>query len=145
LADLQTAMERGAGMYREEFLLDRCLNDLQSLEERLKKVSAEGNRLFNPGWHVALDLRNMLIVGEALVRAAKERKESRGGHTRTDYTTYSKDYAKKRIVIRKNGDEMETIQEDLPQVPKELEEELIKNGFLKPEVLKQIRGEAPAH
>jgi succinate dehydrogenase / fumarate reductase flavoprotein subunit len=145
LADLQTAMEKGAGMYREESLLEGCLKDLASLKERLKKVSAEGNRLFNPGWHVALDLRNMLIVGEALARGAKERKESRGGHTRTDYTSYSKDFAKKRVVIRKKGQEMEVVQEDLPQVPAELEAELIKDGFLRLEVLKQIRGEAPAH
>jgi len=145
LADLQTTMEKGAGMYREESLLEGCLKDLDSLKERLKNVSAEGNRLFNPGWHVALDLRNMLIVGEALARAAKERKESRGGHTRTDYTTYSKDFAKKRIAVRKKGEEMEVVQEDLPQIPAEFEAELIKDGFLKLEVLKQIRGEVPAH
>jgi len=145
LADLQDVMEKGAGMYREESLLDGCLKDLESLKERLKKVSAEGNRLFNPGWHVALDLRNMLIVGEALARAAKERKESRGGHTRTDHTGYSKDFAKKRVVVRKKGDQMEVAQEDLPQVPTELENELVKAGLLKPEILKQLRGEAPAH
>ena len=145
MADLQTAMEKGAGMYREESLLEGCLKDIETLKERLKKVSAEGNRLFNPGWHVALDLRNMLIVGEALARAAKERKESRGGHTRTDYTTYSKDFAKKRVVIRQKGSKMEVVQEDLPQVPAELEAELVKEGFLKPEILKQLRGEAPAH
>ena len=104
LADLQTATKKGAGMYREESLLEGCLKDIEALKNRLAKVSAEGNRLFNPGWHVALDLRNMLIVGEALARAAKERKESRGGHTRTDYTTYSKDFAKKRIVVRKKGE-----------------------------------------
>jgi len=80
-----------------------------------------------------------------LARAAKERKESRGGHTRTDYTTYSKDFAKKRIVVRKKGEAMEIVQEDLPQVPAELEAELIKGGFLKAEILKQLRGEAPAH
>jgi succinate dehydrogenase / fumarate reductase flavoprotein subunit len=145
LADLQTAMEKGAGMYREESLLEGCLKDIAGLKERLKKVSAEGNRLFNPGWHVALDLRNMLIVGEALAKAAKERKESRGGHTRTDYTTYSKEFAKKRIIVRKKGEEMEVVQEDLPQLPAELEAELIHDGFLKPEILKQLRGEAPAH
>ncbi|MGH7739918.1 MAG: fumarate reductase/succinate dehydrogenase flavoprotein subunit, partial [bacterium] len=145
LADLQTAMEKGAGMYREESLLEGCLKDIEALKKRLTQVSAEGNRLFNPGWHVALDLRNMLIVGEALARAAKERKESRGGHTRTDYATYSKDFAKKRVLIRKKGEAMEVIQEDLPQIPAEFEAELVKEGFLKPEILKQIRGEAPAH
>jgi succinate dehydrogenase flavoprotein subunit len=145
LADLQQAMEKGAGMYREEGLLDQCLKDLASIEERLKKVSAEGNRMFNPGWHVALDLRNMLIVAEALVRAAQERKESRGGHTRTDYTGYSKDFAKKRMVVRRKDGATQMVQEDLPQVPAELEAELIKEGFLKAEVLQQLRGEIPAH
>jgi succinate dehydrogenase / fumarate reductase flavoprotein subunit len=143
LADLQTVMERGAGMYREEILLEQGLKDLSALRERLKKVSAEGNRLFNPGWHVALDLRNMLLVGEAITRAAKERKESRGGHTRTDCPGYSKDFAKKRVVVRQNQGDMEVVQEDLPQVPAELENELVNEHLLKPKILKQLRGEAP--
>ncbi len=142
LADLQTVMEKGAGMYREESLLDGCLKDLVSLEERLHKVSAEGNRMFNPGWHVALDLRNMLVVGEAIVRAAKERKESRGAHTRTDYSGYVNKFAKKRMVVRGKGGKMEVLQEDLPQLPKELEDELVNAHLLKPEILKQLRGEA---
>ncbi len=145
LADLQLVMERGAGMYREEPLLDQALLELVSLKERWAGISAEGNRLFNPGWHVVMDLRNLLIVGEAVARAAKERKESRGGHTRTDYANYSLELAKKRMVIRKKGDSMEVAKEDLPQIPAELEGELVKDGFLKPEILKQIRGEAPAH
>ena len=131
-------------MYREEALLDQGLKDLAALRERLKGVSAEGNRLFNPGWHVALDLRNMLIVGEAITRAAKERKESRGGHTRTDCPAYSKDFAKKRVLIRQINGAMEVAQEELPQVPSELENELVNEHLLKPEILKQIRGEAPA-
>jgi succinate dehydrogenase / fumarate reductase, flavoprotein subunit len=141
LADLQHIMEKGAGMFREESTMDQCLKDLEGLRERVKKVSAEGNRMFNPGWHVALDLRNMLAVGEAIVRAAKERKESRGGHTRTDYTGYSKDFAKKRVVVRQKGEKMEVVREDLPQIPKELEEELVNAHLLKPEILKQLRGE----
>lgn len=145
LADMQIIMEKGAGMYREEGLLDQCLKDLEGLRTRWAKISAEGNRMFNPGWHVALDLRNMLVVGEAIARAAKERKESRGGHTRTDFTTYSADFAKKRIVIRRHGDVMEVATEDLPQIPETLETELVKEGLLKPEILKQIRGEVPAH
>jgi succinate dehydrogenase / fumarate reductase flavoprotein subunit len=143
LADLQAVMERGAGMYREDALLEQGLQGLASLKDRLTKVSAEGNRLFNPGWHVALDLRNMLIVGEAIARSAKERKESRGGHTRTDYPGYSKDYSKKRTLIRLKDDFMEVSQEDLPQVPAELEKELVEEHLLKHEILKQIRGEAP--
>ncbi len=141
LADLQHIMEKGAGMFREEPAMDQCLKDLEGLKERVKKVSAEGNRMFNPGWHVALDLRNMLAVGEAIVRAAKERKESRGGHTRTDYTGYSKEFAKKRVVVRQKGDKMEVVKEDLPQIPAELEKELVDAHFLKPEILKQLRGE----
>jgi succinate dehydrogenase / fumarate reductase, flavoprotein subunit len=81
-------------------------------------------------------------VGEAVVRAAKERKESRGGHTRTDFTGYSKDFSKKRVLIRKKGNQMEVVKEDLPQIPKELEEELVNAHLFKPEVLKQLRGEA---
>jgi succinate dehydrogenase / fumarate reductase flavoprotein subunit len=135
-------MEKGAGMYREEGLMDQCLKDLEGLKERVKKVSAEGNRMFNPGWHVALDLRNMLAVAEAVTRAAKERKESRGGHTRTDFTGYSKEFAKKRVVVRQTGGKMEVVREDLPQIPAELEKELVDAHLLKPEILKQLRGEA---
>ncbi|HEY5039718.1 MAG TPA: FAD-binding protein, partial [bacterium] len=142
LADLQTTMEKGAGMFREESTMDQCLKELEGFRERVKKVSAEGNRLFNPGWHVALDLRNMLAVAEAIVRAAKERKESRGGHTRTDFTGYSKDFAKKRVLVRQKEDKMEVVKEDLPQIPKELEEELVNAHMFKSEILKQIRGEA---
>ena len=142
LADLQATMEKGAGMFREEAAMDQCLKELESFKERVKKVSAEGNRMFNPGWHVALDLRNMLAVAEAIVRAAKERKESRGGHTRTDFTGYSKEFAKKRFVVRQKGEKMEVVREDLPQIPKELEDELVNAHLLKPEILKQLRGEA---
>jgi succinate dehydrogenase / fumarate reductase flavoprotein subunit len=142
LADLQTTMEKGAGMFREEGAMDQCLKELEGFKDRVKKVSAEGNRMFNPGWHVALDLRNMLAVAEAIVRAAKERKESRGGHTRTDFTGYSKEFAKKRVVVRQNSGKMEVVKEDLPQIPKELEDELVNAHLLKPEILKQLRGEA---
>jgi succinate dehydrogenase / fumarate reductase flavoprotein subunit len=142
LADLQQVMEKGAGMYREEGLLDQCLKDLEGLKTRLEKVSAEGNRMFNPGWHVAMDLRNMLVVAEAIARAAKERKESRGGHTRTDFTGYAKEFAKKRILIRQKGTKMEVVREDLPQMPADLEKQLVDAHLFKPEILKQLRGEA---
>ncbi len=144
LADLQNVMEKGCGMYRQEKDMNQCLADLEEIRKRTAKVSAEGNRLFNPGWHVALDLRNLLVLGEAITKAALERKESRGAHTRTDYTDYASEFAKKRLVVRKKGSAMEIAREDLPQIPADLEAELVKDGLLKTEVLKQLRGEIPS-
>ena len=75
------------GIIRKEEEMREALAKLEELKSRSEKLSVEGTRAFNPGWHLALDLRNMLLVSECVARAALLRQESRGGHTRDDYPT----------------------------------------------------------
>jgi succinate dehydrogenase / fumarate reductase flavoprotein subunit len=73
------------GIIRREGEMEEALHRLESLRDRAQDAAVEGHRQFNPGWHLALDLRNMLLVSECVARAALERQESRGGHTREDH------------------------------------------------------------
>ncbi|WP_040800064.1 fumarate reductase/succinate dehydrogenase flavoprotein subunit [Nocardia higoensis] len=83
--DLQHVMNDLVGIIRKEHELEQALERLAELRARFGKVTVEGHRQFNPGWHLALDLRNMLLVSECVARAALLRTESRGGHTRDDH------------------------------------------------------------
>jgi len=83
--DLQQVMQDLVGIIRRKSELEESLKLLADIKERIKNVTAPGGRLFNPGWHLALDLRNMVVVSEATAKAALEREESRGGHTREDF------------------------------------------------------------
>lgn len=145
LSDLQQVMEKGAGMYREEKGMMNCLKELDQIKKRLEKVSTEGNRMFNPGWHTALDLRNLLIVGEAITRAALIRRESRGAHTRIDFLNYSESFSKTRVIVKKSAQEMQVSSENLSQIPKDFEAELIAKNILNEVVLNQLRGKIAAH
>ncbi len=84
-AELQQAMNDLVGIIRKEEEVQQALDKLEELKARAKNVAVEGRREFNPGWHLALDLRNMLLVSECVAKAALMRTESRGGHTRDDY------------------------------------------------------------
>ena len=125
--DLQKAMDSCVGIVREEKELQKALDSLAGLKARVKNVKAEGDRTYNPGWQTCLDLENMLIVSEAITRAALERKESRGGHTRIDYPESSAEEAKWNIIIRKKGEALQVTREPLPKMPADLEA-LIKEG-----------------
>jgi succinate dehydrogenase / fumarate reductase flavoprotein subunit len=83
--DLQAVMSGLVGIIRRRSELEESLGRLAELRERVAKVGASGGRRYNPGWHLALDLRNMLLVSECTARAALAREESRGGHTREDF------------------------------------------------------------
>jgi succinate dehydrogenase / fumarate reductase, flavoprotein subunit len=83
--DLQAVMGDLVGIIRREGELTDALKRLQELKARVANVGATGGRKYNPGWHLALDLRNMLVVSECTAKAALEREESRGGHTREDF------------------------------------------------------------
>src|SRR3984893_6416524 len=83
--DLQETMQNLVGIFRNEGDLIRALEELEKLNDRAEHVSVEGSRLFNPGWHLAQDLKSMLTVSEAVTRSAFARKESRGAHRRIDY------------------------------------------------------------
>jgi succinate dehydrogenase flavoprotein subunit len=98
--ELQQTMNDLVGIIRTEAEMTEALAKLETLKERAAKVAVEGHRQFNPGWHLALDLQNMLVVSECVARAALERQESRGGHTRDDYPVMSADWRQVNLVCR---------------------------------------------
>jgi succinate dehydrogenase / fumarate reductase flavoprotein subunit len=101
---LQEMMQTLVGIVRREDEMRQALEGLDALRSRAARVSVPGNREYNPGWHTALDLQNLLTVAEAVTRSAIERKESRGGHFRDDYPEKNNDYAGFNIVVRRAGD-----------------------------------------
>jgi succinate dehydrogenase / fumarate reductase flavoprotein subunit len=119
-AELQDTMQSLVGIIRVEAELERAIGKLEELGERLPHVTVEGNRQFNPGWHLALDLHSMITVAKACARSALLRKESRGGHTREDYPKADPEWGKKNIVTRKQDGTLNLTTEPLPQIPEEL-------------------------
>ncbi|HYJ68257.1 MAG TPA: fumarate reductase/succinate dehydrogenase flavoprotein subunit [Nocardioidaceae bacterium] len=119
--DLQETMQSLVGIIRRENELQESLTKLQELKKRLPQVAVEGNRQYNPGWHLALDLHNMLAVSECIATAALERTESRGGHTREDHPGASDDWAKLNLVLTMGDDgDVVLARQSLPQMPDEL-------------------------
>jgi succinate dehydrogenase / fumarate reductase, flavoprotein subunit len=126
--DLQTMMQSLVGIVRRESEIREALDGLSGLRERARKVSVTGNREYNPGWHTALDLRNLLIVSEIVARAALERKESRGGHFRDDFPDKDPAYGKFNIVIRKGaGGEMQVTHDTIPELRPDLKQIIEEN------------------
>ena len=99
--DLQEIMQHNVGIVRDEGEMRSALDHLKVFWERAARVGVIGNRDFNPGWHTALDLKNLLTVSEAITRAALERKESRGAQFREDYPEKDERFAKVNTIIRK--------------------------------------------
>ncbi len=118
--DLQEAMQNYVGIFRNEDDLTKGLSELDSLKARADRVRVEGSRLFNPGWHLARDLKAMLTVSEAVARSALARKESRGAHSRIDYPSYDEDWSRQNNVILREGDEMKLKQLHITETPDEL-------------------------
>ena len=85
-------------------------------------MRVEGSRLFNPGWHLARDLKSMLTVSEAVALSAQARKESRGAHSRIDYPNYDEIWAKQNNIVVRDGDEMRLKQMPVTEMPGELKE-----------------------
>jgi len=126
--DLQTMMQELVGIVRREDEMRRALDGLKTLQERARKVSVTGNREYNPGWHTALDLQNLLTVSEIVARAALERKESRGGHFRDDFPEKDPAYGKFNIVVKRgpNG-EMQVVREPIPEMRDDLKRIIEEN------------------
>jgi succinate dehydrogenase / fumarate reductase flavoprotein subunit len=102
--DLQQTMNDLVGIIRKEHELKQAIGKLAELRERFDKVIVEGHRQFNPGWHLALELRNMLLVSECVAVAALQRTESRGGHTRDDHPQLDAGWRNKLLVCRVDPD-----------------------------------------
>jgi succinate dehydrogenase / fumarate reductase flavoprotein subunit len=122
--DLQDMMQDLVGIVRKEDEMQKALDGLGKLKERAKKAKVVGNREYNPGWHTALDLHNLLTVSEAVTRCSLIRKESRGGHFREDFPDkIPAPWGKVNLVTRKGPDgEMQTEQVPIAEMPAELKQ-----------------------
>jgi len=99
-----------------------ALEKINGFEGRAEQAAVTGNREYNPGWHTALDLKNLLIVSEAITRAALERKESRGAQFRDDYPDKNEQFAKVNTMISKAADgSMQLRLDPLPEMPDHLQ------------------------
>jgi succinate dehydrogenase / fumarate reductase flavoprotein subunit len=120
-AELQQTMNDLVGIIRREHELQAAIEKLAEFHPRREKLAATGGRTFNPGWHLSLDLRNMLLVSECVAKAALERKESRGGHTREDYPQMSPEWRKVNLVCQLGPDGHAQIRhQPLPKMRPEL-------------------------
>ncbi|MGH7645560.1 MAG: fumarate reductase/succinate dehydrogenase flavoprotein subunit, partial [Gemmatimonadales bacterium] len=123
-AELQDCMQDLVGIVRREAELRRALERIAALQGRAARVAVIGNREYNPGWHTALDLRCLLMVSEAIARAALERRESRGAHFRDDYPGKDDAAGRVRTMVRRGaggGGAMEVRREPVPEPPAELQ------------------------
>ncbi len=119
--DLQEMMQDLVGIVRVEDEMKRALDGLKALKKRAANAFAPGNIDFNPGWHTALDLHNLLTVSEAIARAAIERRESRGGQYRDDFPAKDPEYAKFNFSLKKAADgTMQVSRVPIPEMPAEL-------------------------
>ncbi len=120
--ELQTCMNTLVGIIRDADEMAEALATLQGLKERAKNLTVEGNRQFNPGWHLAIDLQNMLVCSEMVATAAIERKESRGGHTRNDYPGPDPEWGAKNIILSEKDGTVSFKHKPLTVMPDDLKE-----------------------
>ncbi|MDQ3663573.1 MAG: fumarate reductase/succinate dehydrogenase flavoprotein subunit [Actinomycetota bacterium] len=119
--ELQDSMQALVGIIRTDEELARAQQRLDGLTERLDSVAVEGHRQYNPGWHLALDLPNMLLVSRCIAMAAQERTESRGGHTREDYPGTDDQWGTINLVLTlKDDGAVSLARQPLPQMPDDL-------------------------
>jgi len=113
-AELQQSMNDLVGIIRKEDEILEALAKLDELRDRLQNVAVEGGRLYNPGWHLAIDMRNMLLVSECVAKAALQRTESRGGHTRDDHPAMDANWRNTLLVCKTT--EVATAEAMVPRV-----------------------------
>jgi succinate dehydrogenase / fumarate reductase flavoprotein subunit len=111
-SELQQTMNDLVGIIRKEAEMAEALTKIDELKERAQHLVVQGGREFNPGWHLALDLRNMLLVSECVARAALLRQESRGGHTRDDYPAMDPTWRQKLLICSGTGDGPVKVEEE---------------------------------
>jgi succinate dehydrogenase / fumarate reductase flavoprotein subunit len=118
--ELQDLMQRKAGIFRTAGDLQEAVEGVARLRERAAGVRVEGSRQFNPGWHLARDLRSLLVVSEAVARSALVREESRGAHSRLDFPGLDGRLGRLNTVVARDGDAVRVSQAPLPEMPAEL-------------------------
>ncbi|MFN0110505.1 MAG: FAD-binding protein [Blastocatellia bacterium] len=127
--DLQESMQDLVGIFRNQEDMTKGLDNIEQFKERAKKVRVDGSRMFNPGWHLEHDLKNMLIVSEAVALSARERKESRGAHARVDFEKLDDAvWGKQHNIIKRNDDgSLNLSQRPLMEMPEELKQVLAED------------------
>jgi succinate dehydrogenase / fumarate reductase flavoprotein subunit len=120
--DIQVLMQNLVGIFRTREDLEKAMAELEKLKSRCGRVSVEGSRLFNPGWHLALELQSMLTIAEAVTRSAQMREESRGAHSRIDFPKTDASWGKKNIVVQREGSAMTLREQPTSALPAELEQ-----------------------
>jgi succinate dehydrogenase / fumarate reductase flavoprotein subunit len=124
--ELRAVMQSLVGIVRTDEDLRAALTKINELRGRAAKAKVGGNIQYNPGWHLALDLKNMLDISEVVTRSALERTESRGGHTREDFPDSDKEWARVNVIVRQNKDGLTVSREPLREPPPEMAELLKK-------------------
>jgi succinate dehydrogenase / fumarate reductase flavoprotein subunit len=119
-AELQQTMNDLVGIIRREQELKDALAALEKFKQRAKTLAVPGERAYNPGWHYAQDVRNMLLVGECVAMAALEREESRGGHTREDHPAMEPEWRKVNLILTLDGDKIDMVHQPLPVIRPDL-------------------------
>ena len=127
--DLQKTMQSLVGIFRTRTDVEQALAELEKLNERWKLVSVEGSRMFNPGWHLALDMHSMLKISEAVAKCALVREESRGAHSRIDFPETSAEWGTKNNIISQDSSGAMNLRQDLKsELPDELKQVLAEDG-----------------
>jgi succinate dehydrogenase / fumarate reductase flavoprotein subunit len=118
--ELQQTMNDLVGIIRKAEEIQQALDKLETLKQRVRNIGVEGHRQFNPGWHLALDLRNMLAVSECVARAALQRQESRGGHTRDDFPKMDTHWRQLNLICVAAGDGIAVVEQPLTPMRRDL-------------------------
>jgi succinate dehydrogenase / fumarate reductase flavoprotein subunit len=125
--ELQDTMQNLVGIARRENEMVEALAKIAEYKRRAEHVRVDGNRMYNNGWHTALDLRNLLMVSECIARSAIERKESRGGHFRDDFPGKSDEFGNVNIITAKSNGEMKIRRDPIKEMPPELKQIIEEN------------------
>jgi succinate dehydrogenase flavoprotein subunit len=125
--DLQEIMQNLVGIFRTSEDVTRALGELEKLKARLANVSVEGSRMFNPGWHLSLELKSMLTVSEGVARSALVREESRGAHSRIDFPNLDPVWSTKNNIIYRDGSAMGLRQNPISDIPADLKQLLAED------------------
>jgi len=120
--ELRAMMQSLVGIVRTQEDLQSALEKIASLRTRAANAKVGGNIQYNPGWHLSLDLKNMLDISEAVTRAALERTESRGAHTREDFPDTDKEWGKVNVIVRQSREGIHAVREPLEAPPAELQQ-----------------------
>ena len=119
-AEVQDTMSSLVGIIRTEAEIKKALAELETLGQRTASVSAEGGNAYNPGWHMALDMRNIMLMARCVALSALDRQESRGGHTRDDYPGMRPEWRKVNLICTLEGAEIKITHQPTPKMRDDL-------------------------